>query len=124
MVKTILPQRTTRRERGLQLFRDRGEEIRHIRGSAWSVPSCSGTGVYIVDIRSGACCCPDMPPEDEVCKHATAAIIARAKSGRCVGCGGWFARRELVEVNEDHESLTCFEGDVLCEDCAVGHGVL
>jgi hypothetical protein len=45
----------------------------------------------------------------------------------CAGCGGRFseASRELVEVTEDHESLTWFPGDRPCRrGCAGAHGVL
>jgi len=49
------------------------------------------------------------------------------KAGRlreCDSCRERFAGRDLVEVREDHGSLTFFEGDELCEACASGHGVL
>ncbi len=47
------------------------------------------------------------------------------KAGRlreCDSCRERFAGRDLHEVGDDH--LTFFEGDELCEACAVGHGVL
>jgi hypothetical protein len=112
----------TREARGLALYRERGEEIKHVRGSVWSVPSCTRSGVYLVDLADGVCTCADMPPASEVCKHTTAATIARAKSGVCAACGLRFRRRELVEVlEEDH--LSYFDGDLLCRTCADNAGV-
>ncbi len=116
---------TTREQRGLALFRERGDEIAHVRGSAWSVPSCTRVGVYLVDLDGHVCTCGDRPPAGEVCKHATAATVARAKSGGCAGCGKRFPRRELLELVEgEHDNLTFFDGDLLCGGCARAHGVL
>jgi hypothetical protein len=114
---------STREQRGLELYRERGAQIRHVRDSVWSVPSCSREGVYLVDLRAGICTCADMPPAGEACKHVMAACIVRAKTSVCAGCGHRFRHRELVEVlEEDH--LTFYEGDVVCEACARNHGVL
>jgi hypothetical protein len=126
MIEVSLPRtpKATRQERGLQLFRERGDEIRHLSGSRWAVPSCSGACVYIVDLRHDTCSCEDAIWNGGGCKHIVAATIARAKSGWCVGCGGWFPHRNLVEVHESHESLTWFVGDVICECCAEGSGVV
>ncbi len=111
--------------RGVVLFRERGEEIEHLTGSLWAVPSCSGSGLYVVDLDEEACECPDHPPEGEVCKHVHAAQIARAKSGECAGCGSKRRHRELIELHEDnHDNLTYFHGDQLCRECANGTGVL
>jgi hypothetical protein len=115
---------STREEPGLELYRERGDQIRHVRGSLWSVPSCTRAGVYLVDLAGGVCTCPDIPPAGEVCKHTTAAIIAHAKSGVCAGCGLRFRRRELVELVEgNHDGLTYFDGDHLCRSCADAAGV-
>ena len=115
---------STREERGLELYRERGDEIRHVRGSVWSVPSCTRAGVYLVDLAGGVCTCADMPPVGEVCKHEAAATIAQAKSGVCAGCGRRFRRRELVEcVEGNHDDLTYFDGDHLCRSCADAAGV-
>jgi hypothetical protein len=112
----------TREGRGLALYRERGNDIKHVKGSVWSVPSRTRAGVYLVDLAGGICTCADLPPAGEVCKHTTAATIARAKSGVCAGCGRRFRQRGLVEVlEEDH--LTFAEGDVVCETCARNHGV-
>jgi len=42
----------------------------------------------------------------------------------CDSCRERYAGGDLHEVREDHESLTFFEGDMLCGACAAGHGVL
>jgi hypothetical protein len=115
-------QPSTREQRGLALYRERAAEIKHVRGAIWSVPSCTRAGVYLVDLADGICTCADMPPAGEVCKHTTAATIARAKSGVCSGCGGRPRRRDMVEVLEENH-LTFFEGDQLCRTCADAAGV-
>jgi hypothetical protein len=114
---------SSREQRGLELYRERGDEIKHVRGSVWSVPSCTRSGVYLVDLADAVCTCADMPPAGEVCKHTTAATIARAKSGVCSGCGLRFRGRELVELHEgNHDNLTYFDGDQLCRTCADNAG--
>jgi hypothetical protein len=70
------------------------------------------------------CTCGDVPPAGQVCKHETAAIIARAKSGVCAGCGLRFCRRDLVDLDQgNHDDLTYFDGDRLCRTCADNAGV-
>ena len=118
---------TTREQRGLELYREHADAIRFDAAErVWLVPSTSdgGTSVYEVTIgRKGESCeCRDFEFRGSGCKHIVAATVARAKTGRCDGCGGRFPRRELFEVEEGH--LTFFEGDELCRPCAVRHGVL
>ncbi len=48
---------------------------------------------------------------------------AGAKTRSCSGCYGRFPGRDLIEITEDHGSLTFFEGDELCPQCARDHGV-
>jgi hypothetical protein len=118
------PHASAREARGLELYRERGDEIKHVRRSVWSVPSCNRDGVYLVDQVDGICTCADMPPAGEVCKHATAAIVVRAKTAECAGCGGRSRRRDMVECVEDnHDGLTYFDGDQLCRVCADNAGV-
>jgi len=50
--------------------------------------------------------------------------LRRMRERRCDGCGERFAGREMVEVMEDHGSLTFFEGDEVCRECAADHGVV
>jgi hypothetical protein len=48
---------------------------------------------------------------------------SRTKSAPCASCGERLPVRELVEVQEDDESLTTLAGDRLCRGCARAHGV-
>lgn len=53
----------------------------------------------------------------------TAEDLAAARpSEKCFDCHRRFLGRDLYEVGEDN--LTFFEGDLLCEACAIAHGVL
>jgi hypothetical protein len=74
-----------------------------------------------VNLKHGTCSCPDRTPAGETDKHVTAAKYVKAKTATCSGCSERFRHRDLVEVQE---SLTYFEGDVLCPECAGAHGVL
>ncbi len=117
------PPPTTRFERGLALAQERFEEITRVAPWIWSVPSCSGASgaVHAVNLKHGTCSCPDRTPAGETDKHVTAAKYVKAKTATCSGCSERFRHRDLVEVQE---SLTYFEGDVLCPECAGAHGVL
>lgn len=47
------------------------------------------------------------------------------RSTGCDGCGRAYQRSKLVELHEDnHDNLTYFHGDLLCEACCDGAGVL
>ncbi len=121
------PVKPTREEKGLRLAREHFEEIWCCgAGSAvWRVPSCSESEtIYLVRLKPEFCPCEDFRRRRETCKHLFAAWTVRAKTAPCEGCGERFRRRELVEVTEDHESLTFFDGDLLCDECARAHGVL
>jgi hypothetical protein len=119
---SLAPRRTTRQQRGIALFQERGEEIGHVEGWEWRVPYCSASGVYLVDLRAEFCECPDRAPEGEVCEHITAAIIARTESEECGGCRKKVLRRHLWTVLEDHPTLGGLV-DELCETCAISQGV-
>src|SRR3954466_141058 len=117
MAKTIIahpaqePQ--TRIDRGRELYREHAAEITFEDG-IWYVPSQHDlTSVYEVLLaRSGEDCeCQDfeMRHPDGGCKHIVAATIARAKTRQCAGCGQRFPHREILEVQDYHESLTFFE---------------
>jgi hypothetical protein len=114
--------RTTREERGIVLFRERSDEIKHVRGWSWLVPACSGDGLHAVDIETESCDCLDARRQELSCEHVYAARIASSKSGECAGCGRKVGYRDLHEVGDDN--LTFFEGDVVCESCAMAHGIL
>ena len=113
--------RTSREVRGIALFDELGDEIEHVRGCTWLVPSRCGV-LYAIDLKSDSCACPDFEERRLPCKHVYAARIAHSKSGECTGCGRRVRHRDLHEVSDDH--LTFFEGDMLCERCAMDHGVL
>jgi hypothetical protein len=115
---------TTRFERGIVLAQEHFEEITRVVPWIWSVPSESGVGIYVVNLKSGECSCPDRTPEGETDKHVVAARYVKAKTATCSGCKKRFRHRDLVEVQEDHESLTWFPGQLLCEGCAGDTGVL
>lgn len=108
------------RERSIALYRERGEEIEHVKARTWAVPSCSGEGLYLVDLCAETCGCPDFEHREENCKHIYAAAIASAKSEGCAACSKQVRRRGLYRVGS--ENLTFFEGDGLCGPCAVSHG--
>ena len=118
---------STREQRGLDLARERFEEIWKVGPWTWRVPSCSDAQtVYVVTLQPERCPCEDFQQSGDgsACKHLYAAWTVRAKTAPCADCGKRFRHRELVEVTEDHESLTWFVGDELCESCAAQHGVL
>ncbi|MDP9476536.1 MAG: SWIM zinc finger family protein [Actinomycetota bacterium] len=114
---------STRELRALTLAAERLEEIAAShRGGTYTVPA-SGGGTYTVryTARDESCECKDWE-FGHTCYHVLAAAVVRAKTGICAGCGRRFRHRELLEVGP--ESLTFFEGDVLCEGCALDHGEL
>ncbi len=113
---------STREARGLRLAEQCFEEIYPVSRGTWAVPSCSGEAVYLVRLRHESCTCADHRRRERPCKHVYAALVVRAKSAECAGCGGRSRRRDMVEVGPD--SLTFFEGDMLCEGCALDHGEL
>jgi hypothetical protein len=91
------------------------------------VPSQSGgTAVYEITLgrRGEFCECADFEHRGSGCKHIVAATIARAKTAPCEGCGKRFRHRDLYEVQDWHESLTWFPGQLLCRGCAAATGIL
>jgi hypothetical protein len=93
------------------------------RGGRYTVPASSG-GSYAVTYtaRSESCECPDWQIRGATCYHVLAVAVVRAKTGICAGCGRRARHRDLYPVGDDH--LTYFEGDQLCEACAIGAGIL
>ncbi len=78
------PPPTTRELRGLALYRERGDEIKHIGHGRYEVRGCGG-GTYEVDLKvftdePETCSCPDYQRHKQPCKHVYAATVARAKS--------------------------------------------
>lgn len=76
-----------RLQRGINLAEERFEEITRTAPWIWSVPSCSGKGVYAVNLKTSECSCPDRAPEGERCKHVSAASYVKAKTAVRSGCG-------------------------------------
>ncbi len=82
MDTTTVP-KSTRLERGVRLYRERGHEITRTTGGTYRVPSCSGEASYHVYLGEvTTCSCPDSrraKQDGEYCKHVHAAGIAAAK---------------------------------------------
>ncbi len=82
MDTTTVP-KSTRLERGVRLYRERGAEITRTTGGTYRVPSCSGEASYHVYLGEvTTCSCPDSrraKQDGEYCKHVHAAGIAAAK---------------------------------------------
>ncbi len=71
---------STRVTRGIALAEEQGDRINRIYAHTWEVPSCTGTGTYIVRMDRGTCDCPD---PDRGCKHLVAVeIIASRRRAR------------------------------------------
>jgi hypothetical protein len=119
---------STRELRALALYRTRRDEIKEVAPNLYRVPSCTGERAYTVDYGLERCSCPDHALRGANCKHilVVGILVAkrRARTAPCAGCGERFRRRDMVEVLEDHESLTFFAGDLVCEGCAGDHGIL
>ena len=83
MDTTTIPAKTTRLQRGIRLFQERGAEITRTTGGTYHVPSCTGEGHYVVYLGEITCCsCPDhrrAAKDGDRCKHAHAAYIFAAK---------------------------------------------
>ncbi len=116
--------------RGLGLFELHGDEIlaSYQGGGRWLVPS--GTEANrLYEVRVGVrpernrCECRGFASHRH-CSHIVAAQRVGKRSGVCDGCGERAWRRDLIEVHEDHESLTWFAGDVVCRPCARGTDIL
>jgi hypothetical protein len=82
MTTATIPAKTTRLQRGVRLFLERPGEIERTTANTYRVPSCSGTGSYLVYLDLRCCTCPDhraAKAAGERCKHFQAAAIAAAK---------------------------------------------
>ena len=76
--------KTTRMERGVRLYFERGHEITPTTAHTYRVPACSGIGTYIVHLDLGCCSCVDSERRRErgdrtPCKHLVAASILASK---------------------------------------------
>ncbi len=82
MDTTTVTHKTTRLQRGVRLFQERGAEIERTTAHTYKVPSCSGEGAYLVWTDLRACTCPDhirAKAAGERCMHVIAAEIVLAK---------------------------------------------
>ncbi len=82
MDTTTVTHKTTRLQRGVRLFRERGHEIERIGINAYRAPSCTGEDSYLVFTDMGCCTCPDhrrAKAAGERCKHRHAIEIFTAK---------------------------------------------
>ncbi len=83
MDKTTVAAKTTRLQRGLALFRERGHEITRTTGGTYIVPSCTGEGHYVVYRGEFEfCSCPDhrcAKEAGDACKHRIAVEVFVAK---------------------------------------------
>ena len=75
---------STREQRGLALFRERGHEIREVGEDTYRVPSTTGRGYYRADLAAGSCECRDHEHRGAFCLHLVAATVAEAKKN--AGC--------------------------------------
>jgi hypothetical protein len=118
-----VPRPNTRELRALALVEDRFEEIAAShRGGRYTVPA-SGGGTYSVTYTACEESCECLGWQyGHTCYHVLAVCVVRAKTGVCCECGRRARHRDLYPVGDDH--LTYFEGDQLCEACAVGAGIL
>ncbi len=90
-------------------------------GGRWLVPSGTDAG-NVYEVRTGTrpernrCECKGFGSHKH-CSHLIAAGRVAKRSAVCDGCGVRTWSRDLVEVQE---SLTYFEGDLLCPTCRHG----
>ncbi|MDP9457710.1 MAG: hypothetical protein M3Q60_18515 [Actinomycetota bacterium] len=114
--------------RGLGLYELHADEIlASYRGAGrYVVPSGTDTsGLYEVRVGTrlerNTCECRGWSAHRH-CSHLIAAERVAKRSAVCDSCGERRWDRELVEVTEDHDSLTWFPGDLLCRCCVRAHG--
>jgi hypothetical protein len=109
----------TRVERGRRLFEERYNEIEHLEGDVWSVPSGNLlTSAYLVRLGdTPACECKDFEYRHVTCYHQVAAQMAESKSRPCSCSRNRVLGRFLSEVTEDDGLLSWYPGDELCGDC-------
>ncbi len=114
--------------RGLGLFELHRDEIldSYQGGGRYIVPSgTEANGLYEVRVGTrperNRCECRGFASHGH-CSHLIAAGRVAKRSAVCDSCGERRWNRELVEVTEDHDSLTWFPGDLLCRGCVRAHG--
>ncbi len=106
--------------RGLGLYEIHCDEILqgYQGGGRWLVPSGTDAG-NVYEVRTGTrpernkCECRGFGSHGH-CSHVVAASRVAKKSAVCDSCG---ERRWSRDLSEVVESLTFFEGDLLCPSC-------
>lgn len=121
--------------RGLDLARRKPSEYPYAERPArigegrYRIPSRTTDRRYLVELEDPSCECSDWW-YGNTCQHLYCAMILdsrrRLRMARlvtCHGCPDRIRYGDTVEVHEDHDSLTCFVGDLLCPDCARQGGI-
>jgi predicted nucleic acid-binding Zn finger protein len=75
---------TTREQRGIALYEERGADIEWIAPYTYLVPAAGRDMPYTVDVEMSFCSCPDASiarakGEETTCKHLYAAEIVSSK---------------------------------------------
>jgi hypothetical protein len=110
------PPQEIRHARGVAIATNRLEEIKKLSTGCYSVPASKSSEAYVVTVKPvEACSCPDSLYSGHRCKHRHAVLHMLKRSGVCEGCGVRRLNRDLREVVD---SLTYFEGDMICRECA------
>ncbi|MGI8541144.1 MAG: hypothetical protein ACR2N0_15445 [Rubrobacteraceae bacterium] len=105
-----------RRSRGIAIAANHLREIKKLSPGCYCVPASKSSEAYVVTVRPvEACSCPDSLYSGHRCKHRHAVRYMLRKSGVCEGCG---VRRWNEDLFEVVDSLTFFEGDMVCRECA------
>ncbi len=112
------PPQEIRRSRGAAIAASRLREIKQLSPGCYSVPASKSSEAYVVTVKPvEACSCPDSLYSGHHCKHRHAVLHMLRKSGVCEGCG---VRHWNGDLREVVDSLTFFEGDMICSGCADG----
>lgn len=112
----------TRETRGIVLAIEHFDEIVRVAPFTWSIPNSAGDDTYEVNTKHNTCTCPDHAFNEVRCKHMAAVSYKKAKTALCSSCQERKLHRDLYPVPEDH--LTFFDGELLCLECCLDHGVL
>ncbi len=102
--RTVPDSVVSRVRRGLELYRERGEDVEPLGHGYYKVPGCSG-GSYEVDLAvfggQESCKCPDFRRHKSTCKHIITATLYRAKSRAASRRRAQARKRRVALVPED-----------------------